>query len=73
MYRRYHRHNLCFLFATVPLRMVGLLDSYNNPVSDMAIVALHIATMVLNETTTIDIEDMTGAMVAASIIYIIAA
>ena len=62
-----------FFFATVSSRMVGLVGSYNNPVSGMAIATLLIATFAIKSSGKTGIDGMTAAIAVGSVICIIAA
>ncbi|MBP3665076.1 MAG: oligopeptide transporter, OPT family [Tyzzerella sp.] len=62
-----------FFFATVSSRMVGLVESSNNPVSGMAIATLLIATVILKLTGDGGVHGMQGAIAIGSIICIVAA
>ena len=62
-----------FFFATVSSRMVGLVGSYNNPVSGMSIATLLIATFAIKSSGKTGIDGMTAAIAVGSVICIIAA
>lgn len=62
-----------FFFATVSSRMVGLVESSNNPVSGMAIATLLIATALLKGTGMTGYTGMVSAICVGTVICIVAA